>query len=93
MKTVKWTKSALRNLNNEVDYIGRDNSQAAQNVAAFVRRTVNLLETMPQMGRTGRINGTKELIIRGLPYIVFYRIQGETIQITRVLHTSRKLRG
>ncbi len=93
MKKVKWTKNALRNLNNEVDYIGIDNPQAAKNVAAFIRRTVNLLETMPEMGRQGKKEGTRELVIKKLPYFVRYKVKEKHIEILNVFHTARKLRG
>jgi len=47
-----------------------------------------LLET-PQIGRPGRVAGTRELVIFGTPYIVPYRIGSETLQILRVYHSSR----
>ena len=33
------------------------------------------------MGRFGRIPGTRELIVPGLPYIVPYRIRDEIVEI------------
>ena len=51
--------------------------------------TVEALVDHPATGRVGRVEGTRELIISGLPYIVPYRIRGNTVEILRVLHTSR----
>ena len=44
-------KNALRNLRNEVEYIAKNNPIAANKTDAFIRRTVQLLETTPLMGR------------------------------------------
>jgi toxin ParE1/3/4 len=42
------------------------------------------------MGRDGRVRGTYELVIHGIPYIVPYRIKGKEVQVLSVYHMSRK---
>ncbi len=42
------------------------------------------------MGRKGRVRGTLELVINGIPYIVPYRIREKQVQVLSVYHTSRK---
>ena len=44
----------------------------------------------PKIGRIGRVAGTYELVIPGIPYIVPYRIRNQEVQILSVYHTSRK---
>ena len=44
----------------------------------------------PKIGRIGRVAGTYELVIPGIPYIVPYRIHNQEVQILSVCHTSRK---
>ena len=44
----------------------------------------------PKIGRIGRVAGTYELVIPGIPYIVSYRIRNQEVQILSVYHTSRK---
>lgn len=44
----------------------------------------------PEIGRTGRVSGTRELVIRGTPFIVPYRAVGGDIHILRVYHGARK---
>ncbi len=91
MRKNKWTKKALQDLDSEVEYIAKDNPQAAQKVTTLIRSSVNLLETMPNMGRLGKKEGTRELIIPNLPYFVRYKVKEETNQILNVFHTSRKI--
>ncbi len=42
------------------------------------------------MGRPGRVPGTRELVISGLPFILPYIEKKGAIYILRVLHTSMK---
>lgn len=62
---------------------------AAQNMLRLID-TVESLVVMPEKARPGRVPGTRELVIQGLPYIVPYRVVTDEIQILRVFHTARK---
>lgn len=84
-----WTGRAERDADEITDYIAKDNPVAAVEVRDEIERRVDLLPDHPYLGRTGQAKGIRELIIPGLPYIVVYRIWNETIEVLRVLHTSR----
>lgn len=43
----------------------------------------------PEIGRLGRVSGTRELVVAGTPYIFVYRVKA-TIEILTILHTARK---
>ena len=43
------------------------------------------------MGRAGRVPGTREFVALNTRYLVPYRVGGETVEILRVFHTSRRL--
>lgn len=85
---VKWTRKALINLDDAVEYIAGDNQIAAGQVAQRVWDSSQLLALQPCVGRPGRVKGTRELIIANLPYILPYIQKGNTIYILRVMHTS-----
>ncbi len=87
---VKWLKRALDNLNDEAEYIAQDNPQAAHALVTHVIKSVNQLANLPNLGRAGRIFGTRELIITDFSYIIPYRVKSEVVEILRVFHTSRK---
>jgi len=88
---VKWLRKALRNLDDEASYIAADDPAAARLVVARVLEAVELLAQQPSMGRPGRVPGTRELIVLETRYLVPYRVRGETVEILRVFHTSRRL--
>lgn len=85
---VKWTRKALLNLDAAIEYIARDNAAAAQKAAKQIWAGSQMLVYQPGIGRPGRVPGTRELIISGLPYILPYTEKAGTIFILRVIHTS-----
>ena len=88
---VRWLRKALRNLDEEASYIAIDDAGAARLVVQRVLGAVAVLAEQPGLGRLGRVPGTRELVVQQTRYIVPYRMRGETVEILRVFHTSRRL--
>ena len=89
MKVV-WLRTALRNLQDEAEFIARDNPRAAREVAGRIWDAVVYLAEHPSLGRAGRVHGTRELVVPETPYILPYRVRGDRIEILRVFHGSRR---
>ena len=87
---IRWLRRALSNLDDNAEYIARDNPDAAARIVERIATSVERLTTHPASGRPGRVPGTRELVIAGTPYIVPYRVRGATVEILRVFHTARK---
>jgi toxin ParE1/3/4 len=87
---IKWLRKSINNLEKIAQYIQQDNPSASLNVITKIQVSVNKLSEFPLMGRKGRIEGTRELIITNSPYIVVYRVQADRIEILRILHSSQK---
>lgn len=87
---IEWRALALDDLLEIVAYIAEENPAAAFDVDDEIHRQVELLVTHPNIGRRGRIKGTKELVISNLSYVLPYRVVGEVVEILRVYHTSRQ---
>jgi toxin ParE1/3/4 len=88
---VRWTEAAARDLTTICDYIQTNSgAEAARQVALRIYEPLSLLLQFPQMGRSGKKNGTRELTIRGLPFLAVYRLGEEVIEIVRILHGAQK---
>jgi toxin ParE1/3/4 len=86
-----WSPEAIADLAALRAYIAQDDPAAAQRVALHIIRNVEtLLPNNPEMGRPGRVPGTRELVIPRTPYIVPYRLVGNAIQVLRVFHGARR---
>ena len=91
-RPVRWSSDALADLTDQLAYIASENPSAARRVADALDRTALALGDMPT-GRAGRVTGTYEKSVTGLPYVIAYALmlQGgvEAVVIVRVIHTSR----
>jgi addiction module RelE/StbE family toxin len=87
---LRWTRRALKRLDEIGDYISTDNQSAAQRVIAELVAKVEILAEFPETGRIGRVGNTRELVFSGLPYIVVYQRIRDEIQIVTIIHTSRQ---
>ncbi len=87
---VKWLRSALATLNEEAEFVSKDNPAAATRTFTAIVDAVHLLQQYPAMGRPGRVPGTRELVIPDTPYIIPYRVRGEVLELLRVFHGARK---
>src|ERR1700683_2898215 len=87
---LEWSLFAQTDRDAIFDYIEADSPRAAVGVDARIREQVETLARFPHSGRPGRIEGTRELVISRTPYIVAYRITGNTVRILRVLHGARR---
>lgn len=89
-RKVEWARSALDDLIGQVEHIAADNPDAARRVAKAIRITGNDLGTFAT-GHPGRVAGTYEKAVRGLPYIIAYALTGDdsVVSIPRIIHTAR----
>ncbi len=86
---VKWTRRAERSLRLISDYIAKDNPKAAYDTIMRIRAAGNRLAQTPAMGRLGRVEGTRELVVTK-NYLIPYRIKDNEIQILHVFHSKRR---
>lgn len=87
---LEWSVFAMADREAIFDYIEADSPRAAVAVDDRIEARVEGLAQFPEMGRPGRIEGTRELVIARTPYIAAYRIIGDTVRILRVLHGAQQ---
>ena len=87
---VIWLEEAERDLDRIVEFMLQDDPHTALSVLSTIRDATQVLLEHPRIGRLGRVEGTRELVIAGLPYILPCQISSQEIRILAVMHTSRK---
>ncbi len=87
---VKWLRRALQNLDAEAAHIATDSPKIAGEFVTHIANNVAMLVQHPQIGRPGRVSGTRELVVTRFSYIIPYRVREGKIEILRVFHTARK---
>lgn len=87
---VKWLRRALQNLQAEAAFIAQDNPAAAARFVHQAHQATQLLAMHPDLGRAGRVPGTRELVLPNFPYPIPYRVREQRVEVLRVFHTARK---
>ena len=86
----RWTDGAVEDLQSAHRYLEGENPRAGRELVTTVISAVERLEQFPHMGRPGRVEGSRELPVTGTPFVVAYRLKGESIHILAILHAARK---
>ncbi|WP_344762399.1 type II toxin-antitoxin system RelE/ParE family toxin [Actimicrobium antarcticum] len=84
-----WTSEALYDRRAIYDYIETDNPRAALTLDEMLSEKVRHLIDHPELGRIGRITGTRELVVHK-NYILIDDTTDELVRILRVLHVARQ---
>lgn len=86
---LEWSPLAQADRQAIFDYIEADQPDAAITLDVRIRDQIEILNHYPDAGRSGRVQGTRELVISRTPYIAVYRVAGDGIKILRILHGAR----
>ncbi len=91
---VIWEPEAEADLDSILEYIAKDNIEAAIYVTNEIYQQVSMMLAPPvsRRGKKGRVAGTMELVILRTPYIAVYVKKGPLLRIIKVLHGSEVLR-
>jgi toxin ParE1/3/4 len=93
---LRYAPQALRHLDTIAEYIGARNPDAARRVGSRIQEIIDLLVKFPNMGHKGKLPGTREMGVPGLPYIIVYRIEnreGGELVILGVYHGAQRQPG
>ncbi len=88
MPELEWLELARKDLLGIVDYISDDNPHAAQRVKDDIEMKAEKLPEFPKMGRPGRVEGTREILVWS-NYILVYQEDALAVRILRVLHAMQ----
>lgn len=87
---VVWSPRAIRHLIAIREFIEKDSDGNAAAIAGRILAAIEILRVQPQMGRPGRLTGTRELVVSGTPYIVPYRVRRERLELLAVIDGRRQ---
>ena len=72
-------------------WIAQDRPHAARRVIDRILNSIELLGLFPDLGHAGKLSGTYEWVVGGLPYIIVYTVDrdADEVAIIAVFHTSQ----
>ena len=89
MKVV-WTPRAIRHLVAIRKHIAKDSEQNAAIMAQRILAAVELLRQQPEIGRPGRIPGTRELVVQDTLFLIPYRVKKGRLELIAVFEGHQK---
>ena len=87
---LRWTLAAADDLEAIANYLAKHFPGFRQATIRQIYETIATLRTIPYRGRIGREEGTRELVIARLPYIVVYRTRDEAVEILHIYHGAQQ---
>ena len=79
-----WPRRAIGHLTSLRRYVAEEAEGSAAPVARRILDAVALPATQPEIGRPGRIVGTRELVVPQTLYVIPYRIRRERLELPAV---------
>lgn len=86
---LRWTPAAAEDLEHIKDYLAEHHPQFAQSTIIELYESIRSLKISPRLGRVGREEETRELVLTRLPYIVAYRIKEQAIEVLHIFHGAQ----
>ena len=84
-----WTRPAAADRREIRAYIAQDKPSAALALDELLAEKAGHLIDHPQLGRLGRVAGTRELVAHH-NYILVYDVTADSVRVLRVLHAARQ---
>ena len=87
---VRYTATALRELDGILAYIADRNAAAAASVRARVEDLVEQLSNFPFLAQETELKGVRRVPLGSYPYNIFYIVDVDEIVILRIRHGARR---
>jgi addiction module RelE/StbE family toxin len=87
---LRWTEEAANDLERIADYLQTHTPERAPELIRFIYNAPATLLTFPNRGRPGKKQGTRELVLAPLPYILVYVVRDDVILVVRILHGAQQ---
>jgi toxin ParE1/3/4 len=85
-----WREVALNGLEHARDFIAANNPTAANRIFDAILSSVKRLAERPNSGRPGRVEGTRECVVTGTPYVVAYAVVDGRLNVIAILHGAQE---
>lgn len=87
---LRWTEEAVADLERIADYLFEHAPGHAERLLRALHEAPVALLTFPNRGRLGKKEGTRELVMSQLPYIVVYNVRDDAVYVVRILHGAQQ---
>lgn len=87
---LRYTRKALGHLLEIHAYTEQVWPGTSHEVGKTIEQAISRLLQHPELGQVGGVEGTRELVVPNLPFIVAYRVSGSHVDVLAILHAARR---
>jgi toxin ParE1/3/4 len=88
LRRIRWAPAAADDLESIRNYLREHHPSLAQSTIRKLYHAARSLKQFSNRGRLGQLEGTRELVMAPLPYIIVYGVERDIVHVFRVIHTS-----
>jgi len=89
---IRWTIPAAEDLETIKNYLEKHHPQFVEATVRTIYQRIRSLKITPHQGRPGHRNGTRELAVTPLPYVVVYAVKAEAVETLHIYHGAQDWR-
>jgi addiction module RelE/StbE family toxin len=90
LRRLRWSPAAANDLEGIGNYLYLHHPNFAASTIHRLYAAAKSLKELPFTGRIGNKEGTRELVLVPLPYIMIYSVDDQAVHILRFLHASQE---
>ena len=87
---LRWTQEAAADLERIADYLFEHTPDHAARLVRVLYEAPATLLTFSNRGRLGKKEGTRELVMSPLPYVLVYTVREDAVYVVRILHGAQQ---
>jgi len=87
--TLSWARRAQHDLL-DLEEFARQKPSLGDRIADALEAACEQIVSFPNSGRPGRVDGTREVVLTGTPYILAYKVQPTRVTILAIIHGARR---
>ena len=87
---LQFSDEVIRNLTEVTEFYEERQEGLGKRFAKYIEKHLLLLEEQPNIGRIGKVFGTREMVLTDFPYMIVYRVRKSYVQLLLIYHQARK---
>jgi len=87
---LRWSTAAANDLEEISSYLHINHPSFALDTIQRIYRSAKSLKQFPEKGRPGKLEGTRELVLSPLPYLIVYSASTDFVQVLRIIHGAQE---
>jgi toxin ParE1/3/4 len=87
---VRLSPRFIAELKHQLAWIAERNLRASEAAESRVRVALRRLGRFPELGRPGRVSGTRELSVVRTRFVIAYRVRDGVVEVAALVHDAQQ---